>query len=242
MARRLPVYAGEDRAARKGGGGVDIPFLMLVLLLLAVGLCVLYSASSAQSMYDSGYRTSLIYFRKQALCGAIGLMAMVLLGRIHPAFWRRTAWWLYGLSIALLLLVLVAGQSINGAKRWINIAGIQFQPSELAKFTMIVLFARLTRSYGEAAKSFRFGVLGFGAALLGILIPLALEKHLSAILLMGLVAVVMMFVAGTRARWLLAGAAAAALTLMSVGFVVWAAAFAASSPLSSVSTSSFWVR
>jgi hypothetical protein len=76
MARRLPVYAGEDRAACKGGGGVDIPFLMLVLLLLAVGLCVLYSASSAQSMYDSGYRTSLIYFRKQALCGTIGLVAM----------------------------------------------------------------------------------------------------------------------------------------------------------------------
>ena len=75
---------------------------------------------------------------------------------------------------------------------------------------MIVLFARLTRRFGPEAKKFRFGVLGFGTALLGILVPLALEKHLSAILLMGMVAVVMMYVAGTNPKWLLAGAAAAA--------------------------------
>ena len=102
------------------------------------------------------------------------------------------------------------GESVNGAKRWINIAGLQFQPSEIAKFTMIVLFARLTRSFGAQAKLFRYGVLGFGGALLGILVPLALEKHLSAIMLMGLVAVVMMFVAGTSPKWLIAGACAAA--------------------------------
>ena len=75
---------------------------------------------------------------------------------------------------------------------------------------MILLFARLTRNFGPAAKKFRYGVLGFAGALLGILIPLALEKHLSAIMLMGAVAVVMMFVAGTSPKWLLAGAAAAA--------------------------------
>jgi cell division protein FtsW len=68
----------------------------------------------------------------------------------------------------------------------------------------------LTKGFGPSAKEFRYGVLGFGAALLGILIPLALEKHLSAIMLMGLVAVVMMFVAGTHPKWLLAGAGAAA--------------------------------
>jgi cell division protein FtsW len=121
------------------------------------------------------------------------------------------AWPLYGISILLLLSVLVFGQSVNGARRWINIAGIQFQPSEIAKFTMILLFARLTRRYGPDVRKFRYGVLGFGCALLGILVPLALEKHLSAIMLMGMVAVVMMYVAGTHTKWLLAGAAAAAL-------------------------------
>lgn len=135
---------------------------------------------------------------------------MAAFSRIPASFWYQLAWPLYGLSIALLLSVLVIGQSVNGARRWINLGGIQFQPSEVAKFTMILMFARLTRNYGARAEKFRFGVLGFGTAMLGILIPLALEKHLSAILLMGMVGVVMMFVAGTRARWLLAGAGAAA--------------------------------
>ena len=101
------------------------------------------------------------------------------------------------------------GQTVNGAKRWISIAGIQFQPSEIAKFTMILLLAKLTRSYGSDAKTFRYGVLGFSGAMLGILVPLALERHLSAIMLLGMVAVVMMFVAGTKTRWLLAGAGGA---------------------------------
>jgi cell division protein FtsW len=115
----------------------------------------------------------------------------------------------YGAGIVLLLSVLLFGQSVNGAKRWINIAGIQFQPSEIAKFSMILLLARLTRLYGEDAEDFRHGVLGFGCAMLGLLIPLALEKHLSAIMLMGMVGVVMMFVAGTQVKWLLLGAAGA---------------------------------
>ena len=130
--------------------------------------------------------------------------------RIPVEVWKKFAWPMYGISIVLLLLVLVAGESVNGARRWINIAGIQFQPSEVAKFTMILLFARLTCGFGPDARKFRYGVLGFGVALLGILIPLALEKHLSAIMLMGMVAVVMMYVAGTHPKWLLAGAGAAA--------------------------------
>ena len=134
---------------------------------------------------------------------------MYFLSRVPVSLWQWAAWPLYGLSILLLLSVLVFGQSVNGAKRWISIAGLQFQPSEIAKFTLILLFARLTRSFGPDARKFRYGVLGFGCALLGILVPLALEKHLSAIMLMGLVAVVMMFVAGTHPKWLLAGAIAA---------------------------------
>ena len=206
--RRLP--AKEERRPDWAGESVDYPFLFLVLLLLAVGLIMLYSASYAQSEYDTGYEISTKYLQKQAVCAGIGLAAMWFFSRIPTVLWYRWAWGLYGISIALLLSVLVIGQEVNGAKRWINIAGLQFQPSEVAKFTMIVLFARLTRRFGQEAKTFRFGVLGFGMALMGILVPLALEKHLSAIMLMGMVAVVMMFVAGTRTRWLLAGAAGAA--------------------------------
>ena len=208
MAAKGTSYAKEDR--RFGGATVDIPFLTVILLLLAVGLLMLYSASYAQSEYDTGYEISTRYLQKQAVCAGIGLVAMLFFSRIPVAFWYRLAWPLYGISIVLLLSVLVIGEEVNGAKRWINLAGIQFQPSEIAKFTMILLFARLTRSFGQDAKKFRYGVLGFGTALLGILVPLALEKHLSAIMLMGMVAVVMMFVAGTHPKWLLAGAGAAA--------------------------------
>ena len=213
MAAGKTLYAKEDRR-KKCGAGVDIPFLLLLILLLAVGLTMLYSASSAQSEYDTGYAISTKYLQKQAVCAVIGIVAMAAFSRIPAGFWYRFAWPLYGISIALLLLVLVAGESVNGARRWINIAGIQFQPSEIAKFTMILLFARLTRGFGQDARKFRYGVLGFGAALLGILVPLALEKHLSAIMLMGMVAVVMMYVAGTHPKWLLAGAGAAVLFVL----------------------------
>jgi len=208
MEKRL--HAKENRRRTTAGDTVDYPFLILVLLLLAVGLTMLYSASSAQSEYDTGYAISTRYLQKQGVCAAVGLLAMYAFSRLPVKLWYRLAWPMYGGGIVLLLLVLVAGQEVNGARRWITIGGIQFQPSEVAKFTMILLFARLTRRFGSEAKKFRFGVLGFGAALLGILVPLALEKHLSAILLMGMVAVVMMYVAGTNPKWLLAGAGAAA--------------------------------
>ena len=214
MAAERVLYAKEERRRFSAGESVDIPFLLLVLLLLAVGLLMLYSASSAQSAYDTGYTVTTKYLQKQAICGVIGLVCMAVFSRIPASLWMKAAWPLYGISILLLLSVLVVGESVNGARRWINIAGIQFQPSEIAKFTMILLFARLTRLYGSDAKRFRYGVLGFGGALLGILVPLALEKHLSAIMLMGLVAVVMMFVAGTGKKWLLAGAAAAGLFVL----------------------------
>ena len=212
MAGERALHAKEERRLlpKRAGNTVDYPFAFLVLLLLTVGLTMLYSASYAQSEYDTGYQISTKYLQKQGACALIGLAAMFFFSRIPARAWYQLAWPLYGVSIVLLLSVLVIGQEVNGAKRWINLAGIQFQPSEVAKFTMIVLFARLTRLFGQDAKRFRYGVLGFGGALMGILIPLALEKHLSAIMLMGMVAVVMMFVAGTSSKWLLAGAAAAA--------------------------------
>ena len=202
--------AKEDRLRAT----VDIPFLIILLVLLAVGLTMLYSASSAQSAYDTGYTSTTRYLVKQGLCALMGLGVMAVVGRIPPYVWYKLSWPVYWISILLLLLVLFFGRSVNGAKRWIGFGPIQFQPSELAKFALILLFARLTRGFGPDARKFRYGVLGFGAALMGILIPLALEKHLSAIMLMGMVAVVMMFIAGTHPKWLLLGAAAA------VGFLV----------------------
>ncbi len=221
MASKHALNAKEDRL--RAGETVDIPFLILLLLLLAVGLVMLWSASFAQSEFDTRYTSSTRYLQKQAVCAGLGLVCMYFFSRIPSHFWYRMAWPLYGVSIALLLSVLVIGEEVNGARRWINLAGLQFQPSEIAKFTMILLFARLTRQFGTRTEKFRYGVLGFGAALLGILVPLALEKHLSAIMLMGMVAVVMMFVAGTGKRWLLAGIGSAAVfVLIYISFMGYA--------------------
>ncbi len=210
MAAGNKLLAKEDRR----GSGADIPFLILTLGLLALGLAVLYSASSAQSAYDTGYAITTRYLQKQAVCALLGLIAMYLFSRVPAALWYRLAWPVYGVSILLLLSVLLVGQQVNGARRWISIAGLQFQPSEIAKFGAILVFARLTADFGEKSEDFLHGVLGFGGALLGILVPLALEKHLSAIMLLGMVAVVMMYFAGTRLRWLLLGAAGAAAFLL----------------------------
>jgi cell division protein FtsW len=216
MAAERSLYAKEDRRRKTLAPktNIDIPFLILVLLLLTVGLVMLYSASYAQSEFDTGYADSTRYLKKQAICALVGLIAMYACSRIPAKLWSDMAWPIYGVSIALLLLVLIAGETVNGAKRWINIAGLQFQPSEIAKFSMIVLLARLTRTFGGDAKKFRYGVLGFGCAMLGILVPLALERHLSAILLMGMVGVAMMYVAGTGTKWLAAGAAGAVLFVL----------------------------
>ena len=223
MQKLLRAKENRRLGLLPAGERLDTTFLILLLLLLAVGLGMLYSASSAQSQYDTGYTISTRYLQKQAACALVGLIAMAVLSRIPAEVWYHLAWPLYGVSIVLLLMVLLFGQSVNGARRWINIAGLQFQPSEIAKFTMILLFARLTREFGTASRKFRYGVLGFGAALLGILVPLALEKHLSAIMLMGMVAVVMMFIAGTHPKWLLAGfCVAVAFVVVYISFMGYA--------------------
>ena len=97
MAIQPRLYAKEDR--RRSGETVDIPFLTLVLLLLMVGLAMLYSASYAQSEYDTGYEDSTRYLQKQAVCAFIGLVAMYFFSRIPAQFWYRMAWPLYGISI-----------------------------------------------------------------------------------------------------------------------------------------------
>ena len=203
------VFHTKEDPADLRENGVDPVFLLLVLTLLGLGLVMLWSASFPQSEYDSGYTESTRYLRKQAVCALLGLGGMAAFSRLDVGLWRKYAWHIYIIAIALLMAVLVVGRSVNGAKRWVTIGGIQFQPSEIAKFAVILVFARLSRAYGPRAEEFRYGVLGFGTALMGILVPLALEKHLSAILLIGMVAVVMMFLSGTRMKFLMLGAALA---------------------------------
>ena len=78
-----------QKPLRTKDNGIDVVFLLLVLLLLTIGLVMLWSASFAQSQYDTGYTSSFKYLKKQAACAALGLAAMYLLSRVPVSLWKR---------------------------------------------------------------------------------------------------------------------------------------------------------
>ncbi len=189
-------------------GMMDIPFLVLTILLMAIGLIMMFSASYARAYSDEGNST--YYFARQAFFAVLGIAAMLLITRIDYHIWRMAAFPLMAASVLLLLLVLIMGSSGGGATRWIVLFGVRFQPSEIAKFAVIVTFATMISSYREKMKTFRYGVVPFGLVLGLIVILLALEPHLSAIVIIGAVGAVMMFMGGTKLRWFALVAAVAA--------------------------------
>ena len=100
-AEQTSLFAKANRRLKmhQTGETIDILFLILLLLLLTVGLTMLYSASFAQSEYDTGYTVSTRYLQKQGICAVIGLVTMAVLSRIPADFWYQMAWPLYGISI-----------------------------------------------------------------------------------------------------------------------------------------------
>lgn len=193
-------------------GMIDVPFLVLVLLLVAIGLLMMFSASYARAYYKTG--DSVFYFVRQAGFAVVGLGAMYVASRLNCHLWQKSAKLIYALSLMLLIGVLFFGVRVGGAKRWIEIAGQRFQPSEIAKFSIICMFSSMASKYRDKMDTFRYGVVPFAAVLAVVLGLVALEKHLSALMILGIVSVVMMYVAGTKKRWLLLGAAAAALFVL----------------------------
>lgn len=182
-------------------GMIDVPFLTLVLLLVAIGLLMMFSASYVRASYETG--SAVYYFARQAGFAAGGLLAMFGASHLNCHIWQKLAKALYALSILLLLAVLVVGVSAGGAKRWVELPGIgQFQPSEVAKFALICMLAAMMAQYKEKMAEFRYGVLRIGGVVLVIVALVALEKHLSAIMIICMVSLVMMYVGGTKKRWI----------------------------------------
>ena len=198
--------------------GLDLPFLAILLLLLCYGLIMLYSAGYAVALYRRG--DAYTYIRPQLLFAALGVAAMYAASLVDYHIWHKLAWPLLGVSLALLVLVLFMPE-YNGCKRWIVLPGLgTLQPSEIAKFTVVLVFAHIISLNHDRMKTFTAGVLPFGAVLGAVAVLMLLEPHLSGTLLILGIGAVLMFVGGTGLKWfglagaLGAGAIAAALVFL----------------------------
>ncbi len=183
-------------------GGIDIPMLGIVLVLLLFGLVMLFSAS-----YPSGYLRrgdSYNFIESQLRYAVLGVFAMVVASFVDYRIFRKLAWPIAIAAFMMLIIVLFMPEK-NSAHRWIWLDLNQsrgFQPSEIAKFALIVVFAKMLAINQKRMKHFQYGVLPFMMVLGLMCILLVLEPHLSCTILVIGIGVSMMFAGGTRLRWL----------------------------------------
>ena len=211
------VTEKQTRHLKNKSGKIDITFLSIVLILLTVGLVMLFSASYAYSLeyYDSSYR----FISRQSIFAVVGVVLMLLISRIDYHIWRKFAWVIFAVAIILLVVLLLLPPMVDGmnVKRWFVVGPINFQPSEVAKFAIILLFSSLIAgNYKEMKK------LGFVAFLFVILLVTAVlivaEPHLSATLLVLAIGVVLMIVGGLAKKFIVGGAVLGAVGI--VGFII----------------------
>lgn len=215
----------EQQLAR---GPIDLPFLALVMLLTAIGLIMVLSASYASAMYnlDRGVNTGgdpLYYFKRQFGFAVLGVLAMFVFAKIDYQHFRWMSVFVLGASIVLMLLVFVPGigKSGGGAQRWVSIFGIRFQPSEIAKVGVIMFFAaglskrnsqlgppkkwsKRTFTGRMAARLDRVGLLElipYGLVLAVVLGVIAMQKHMSAMILVIVAGASVLFASGIKLYW-----------------------------------------
>ena len=206
QGERLPVRRNKDGSVMLDERGLlDLPFLVLVVLLVTIGVIMVFSSSYARAYFKEGNST--YYFARQAIFAVLGIGVMLFVSRINYQLWRSVSFLVLGGTIFFLLLVPIFGTEEGGAKRWIWIGFTSFQPSELAKVAVVMTFATLMSTYREKMKTFRYGVLPFAAILLIICGLVALEKHFSCILILLAIGASMMFLGGTELKWFGIGAA-----------------------------------
>ena len=182
------------RGARKNQESFsDYTLLFIVLFLLAFGLVMLYSTSA----YDANltYNDSTYLFRKQIFSTLAGLVVLFIVSHLPYHIWERFAVIGYGVSVALVLLIIPFGIEANGAKRWLRVFGVSLQPAEVAKLAMILFLAYLICKMGRNIRTMKgfLVVLGAAAPMSGLIYVITRNLS-SAIIIMG-IAVVMLFVA-----------------------------------------------
>ena len=208
----------EREAWEAARGPMDMPFFLLAMILLTIGMIMLLSASfpSAQASKDANYNP-LYYFQRQAMWAGLGLFAMFWVSKIN--YHRFEGMAKLGIYISVILLVLVIlpgpkengkllGISHNGATRWLGIPGMgtmQFQPSEVAKVGLIVFFAQSISKKREKMKTLREGFLYHVVILILMCLLTVIEPHFSGAILIFGIGAAMMVVGGIHWGWIAAG-------------------------------------
>ena len=233
MAKPKRDLTIEEQLAR---GPMDLPFLMLTLMLLGIGLIMVLSASYASAYYDVNVSTPYYYFKRQLLFGAAGVAVLYFVSRINYQTWRWLSVFALIAAFVLLIMVLVPGigQVHNNARRWMKIlivAGPEFQPSEIAKLAVILYFSsRLSKRGTEKKKKWnsrspagrflsfldRIGLLEllpYAAILLGIAALMIKEPHMSGTILILVAGAAILFAAGVKLYWFIGGGTAVAAAL-----------------------------
>lgn len=205
----LRIKETKDKTKR---AGMDISFLALVVILLAIGVTMVLSASFARAYFDPGGVTkgkATYYFIRQFIFAALGVAAMIICSRLPVGFYKRFSMPVLIAAVILLMLVPIIGTNANGAKRWIGLGAFTIQPSEIAKIGIILAFASMICARRGRMKSFRYGILPFAAILAAIVGLLVLEPHFSASIIIVAIGGAMLFLGGARLVWFIAAAVAA---------------------------------
>lgn len=180
-------------------GSADVTFIVVVLILLGLGILMMFSASYAIAI-DEG-KDGYFYAFRQVIFAGVGLVAMFIMSFLDYRIFQRgpIALIAYVSSVILLILVLFIGTDLGtGCQRWINLGFTTFQPSELAKFAIVILFAYLIDKNYDRMHKASIGMFPF-MALLGVIALLLMQQpHLSCTLLICMIGLVLMFIGGTR--------------------------------------------
>jgi cell division protein FtsW len=235
MAKRVLQKERASRRPQKNLGQVDIPFLLLTVLLVVIGVVMVLSASYASAWYDTKNVTdndAFYYFKRQAVFAVIGFGVMFVVSRMNYQGLRGLSTIALVLACILMLAVKVPGLgvTVNGATRWLKYP-IQWQPSELGKMALILFFAsHLSKCEERKPRSFsRRNFLGRAGNLLeriGFweLVPyfmvivlmvalLYIEPHMSATIQMLVIAAAILFAGGISLGWFAAGGGLVAVAL-----------------------------
>ena len=185
------------------GAGVDQALVWVIVALLAWGLVMVYSASIAIPDNPKFSKYAHSYFlSRHLLFLAMAFVAALLTFQVPMSVWEKVAPWLFVASLLLLAAVLLpfVGKAVNGARRWIGLGFMSFQPSELAKFAVLLYAANYMVRKMEVKENFLAAVAPMGTAVAVIGVLLLAEPDMGAFMVIAVIAMGILFLGGVNAR------------------------------------------